>query len=243
MVVRTCGGKLLVRSRRTEGFGHNSGETFSDLKKLIRTAKIESWPIDQLRLQARNLRRHSPRKLAALTRAIATFGIFVPVVVDPIGKVLSGRARIACAIELGFIEIPVIVVSHLTDAEKRLYTVADQRIPELSTWDLPTLKLEIQELSLPDLNLDLSLTGFDTAEIDRILGSAPSDPQEADDAVPELQTNAISRLGDIWLLGRHKVYCGSALQEDSYHGLLGRERVQMVITDPPYNVGIVGHVP
>jgi ParB-like chromosome segregation protein Spo0J len=125
------------------------------------------WPADQLRLEARNLRRHSPRKLAALTRSIATFGVFVPIVVDPTGKVLSGRARLACAIELGLREIPVIVVSHLSDTEKRLFALADARIPELSSWDLPMLKLEIQELSLPDLNLDLSLTGFDTSEIDR----------------------------------------------------------------------------
>ena len=104
------------------------------------------------------------------------------------------------------------------------------------------LKLEIQELSLPDLDLDLSLTGFDTSEIDRILGSVPSDTDVTDDEVPELEAQAISQLGDLWLLGKHKVYCGSALQEDSYHVLLGRERVQMVITDPPFNVAIAGHV-
>ena len=103
------------------------------------------------------------------------------------------------------------------------------------------LKLEIQELSLPDLNLDLSLSGFDTAETDRILGSASSDSRVADDE-PKLETRATSYLGDLWLLGRHKVYCGSALQEDSYHVLLGRDRVQMVITDPPWNVAVAGHV-
>jgi DNA modification methylase len=240
MVMRSFGGKLPVR--KLEGFGHNSGETLSDLQELIRKAKIEFWPIDQLRLEARNLRRHSRRKLAALIRSIATFGVFIPIVVDPAGKVLSGRARIACGIELGLTEVPVIVVSHLTDTEKRLFALADNRIPELSTWDLPMLKLEIQELSLPDLDLDLSITGFDTAETDRILGSTPSDAEEADDTVPELKARATTRLGDLWLLGGHKVYCGSALEEDSYHVLLGRERAQMVVTDPPYNVAIVGHV-
>ena len=92
------------------------------------------------------------------------------------------------------------------------------------------------------MNLDLSLTGFDTADTDRILGSAFSDAQEADDVVPDLQTCATSRSGDLWLAGRHKVYCGSALVENSYHVLLGREPVQMVSTDPPYNVAIIGHV-
>src|SRR5260370_2567493 len=240
MVMRSVGGKLPVR--KTEGYGHNSGDTFSYLEKLIRTAKIEFWPFDQLCLGTRNLRRHSPSKLAALRRSIATFGVFVPIVVDRAGNVLSGRARLACAIDLGLHEIPVIVVSHLTDIEKRLFALADNRIPELSTWDLPMLKLEIQELSLPDLDLDLSITGFDTAETDRILGSTSSDAEEADDTVPELKALATTRLGDLWLLGRHKVYCGSALEEDSYHVLLGRERAQMVVTDPPYNVAIVGHV-
>jgi len=240
MVMRSVGGKLPVR--KTEGYGHNSGDTFSYLEKLIRTAKIEFWPFDQVRLGTRNLRRHSPRKLAALRRSIATFGVFVPIVVDRAGNVLSGRARLTCAVDLGLHEIPVIVVSHLTDIEKRLFALADNRIPELSTWDLPMLKLEIQELSLPDLDLDLCITGFDTAETDRILGSTSSDAEEADDTVPELKALAITRLGDLWLLGRHKVYCGSALEEDSYHVLLGRERAQMVVTDPPYNVAIVGHV-
>jgi ParB-like chromosome segregation protein Spo0J len=187
MVMHSVGGKLLIR--KTGGYGHNSGE-FSDLENLIRTAKIEHWPVDQLRLQARNLRRHSPRKLAALIRAIRTFGVLVPIVVDQTGKVLSGRARLACAIELGLSEMPVIVVSHLTDAEKRLYTLADNKIPELSTWDLPMVKLEIQELFLPYLNLDFSLTGFDTAETDRILRSLSSDTDGADNEVPELENLA-----------------------------------------------------
>jgi DNA modification methylase len=239
MVKRLPGGKLEVRKR--ERYGHNSGETFSDLETIIRAAKIEHWPTEQLRLNARYLRRHSPRKLAALLRSIASLRVFVPIVVDRSGNVLAGRARLACAVELGLTEVPVIVVSHLTDAEKRLFALADNRIPELSTWDLPLLKLEIQELSLPDLDLDLSITGFDTAETDRILSSS-SDAEDADDAVPELNVHATSRLGDLLLLGRHKVYCGSALDDDSYHALLGRERVQMVVTDPPYNLAIVGHV-
>jgi DNA modification methylase len=240
MVVRLRGGKLEIR--KPEGYGHNSGETFSDFKKLVRSQKIELWPIDCVRRRARNPRLHSPRKLVVLRRAIATFGIFVPIVVDRPGNLLAGDARLACAVELGLTEVPVIVVSHLTDAEKRLFALADNRIPELSTWDLPMLKLEIQELSLPDLDLDLSVTGFDTAETDRILGAASANTDNADDAVPELHGCAVSRLGDMYLLGRHKVYCGSALDEESYRALLGRERAQMVVTDPPYNVAIVGHV-
>jgi DNA modification methylase len=240
MIVRLKGGALEVRKRGR--YGHNSGETLTGLERLIRAQKIEFWPIDQIRGRLRNPRRHSARKLAALRRAMTTFRIFVPIVVDQAGNLLAGDARLDCAVGLGLTQVPVMVVSHLTDVEKRLFALADNRIPELSTWDLPLLKLEIQELSLPDLDLDLSITGFDTAETDRILSSSSSVAEGPDDAVPELDVHATSRLGDLFLLGRHKVYCGSALDEDSYHALLGRERVQMVVTDPPYNVTIVGHV-
>jgi hypothetical protein len=239
MSVQSTGSTLVVRKRN--GRGHNSGQDRSDLENLIRSSAVEYWPISQIRMRARNPRRHSSRKLSLLRRAIASFGIFVPLVIDQTGTLLAGEARLLCAIELGLTTVPVIVVAHLNETERRLFALADNRISELSTWDLPMLKLEIEELSLPDLNLDLSLTGFDTAETDRILGSVSSDT-DVEDEVPEIEIRAITQLSDLWVLGRHKVCCGSALEEDSYRVLLGRERAQMVITDPPWNVPIAGHV-
>lgn len=238
MVVRLPGGMLEIRKRPRSG--HNSRE-FSELEQLIRAQRIEYWPIGQVRTHPRNPRRHSPRKLAALRRAIATFRIFFPLAVDRSGNLLAGHARLTCAMELGLHEVPVVVVSHLTEIEKRLFALADNRIPELSTWDTDALKIEIEELSIPDLALDLSITGFDTADTDRIIKSNCAGAADADDAVPEFRAVSTSLLGDLWLLGRHKVLCGSALDADTYRSLLGDERVQMVITDPPYNVSIAGH--
>jgi ParB-like nuclease domain len=239
MVVRLKGGKLVLRQRQRAG--HNSPDDFTDLERFIRSQRIEFWPTEWINLPSRGLRQHSPRKLAALRRAIATFGVFVPVIVDPDGVLLAGEARLACAKELRLVEVPVLVVSHLTETEKRLFTLADNRIPELSTWDLPALKIEVQELSL-DHELDLSLTGFDTAETDRIIGVVPDETNHADDSLPELDASPVSRNGDLWILEHHKVYCGSALDTASFEALLGRERAQMVITDPPFNVSISGHV-
>lgn len=128
--------------RRPECFGHNSGETLTDLEQLLREQKIEDWPIDRVIQRERNPRRHPPRKQAALSRSIVSLGVFVPLVVDPAGNLLAGHARLAVAMERGFRKVRVIVVYHLTDTQKRLYALADNRIPELSTWDMPTLKLE-----------------------------------------------------------------------------------------------------
>jgi DNA modification methylase len=229
--------------RNPEGVGHNSGEDdLFRLEKFLSDQEIQSWPVNRLRASGRNLRVHSPRKLAALKRAVASFKFFAPLVIDPAGNLLAGHARLAVALDLGFREVPVIVVSHLTDAEKRLYELADNRIAELSTWNMPALTLEIVELSLPELGLDLSITGFDTPDTDRILNPAAAETDDRDDVIPALNEAATSRLGDLWLLGRHRLYCGSALEQASYDALLAGERAQMVISDPPYNVAIAGHV-
>lgn len=238
MVTHVKGGKLLVRS--PPGFGHNSREDFPDLEDFLRRQKIENWPIHKIRDRGRNLRLHPARKMAALERAISTFKFIAPIPVDPAGNLLAGHARLACAVKLGLRQVPVIVLSHLSESDKRLFAIADNRIQELSNWDLPQLKLELKELSLPDLQLDISVTGFDTAESDRIIGLSDATPDEAD-ILPASDARAISRAGDLWLFGQHRIYCGSALHKDSYDALLSGESVEMVISDPPYNVAIAGH--
>ncbi len=237
MAKRSQSSELAILKR--ERYSHTS-ENFSDLKECLRSARIEHRPIGSLHYPARLLRRHSRRKLDALRRSIVEFKIFVPLLIDRASNVLSGVARLLCATELGFTTVPVMVALHLDETQKRLFALADNKIPELSSWDFPMLKLEMKELAL-HLELDLSVTGFDTPEIDRIVG-APYDPNGANDVIPDLNTRAISRPGDCFCLGRHKVYCGSALDVTSYRNLLGSERAQMAISDPPYNVRIAGHV-
>lgn len=219
----------------------NSNETLAELKQLVRSQRIEQWPVDAIRTSRRRIRQHSSNKLAALCRSIVAFCILFPLIVDRDGNLLAGHARLACAIELGFDEVPVIVVSHLTEDQKRLYAIADNRLQELSTWDMDELKIELKDLSISDTELDLTLSGFDTPEVDRIVGLTEASSDEADN-VPPLEACAVSWEGDLWLLHPHKVYCGSALESASYHTLLEIERVQMVATDPPYNVSINGHV-
>ena len=236
MAKRSTTKELAILKR--EKYSHRS-EDFSDLKQCLLSTKIQQWAVGDLVYPTRLLRRHSRRKLASLRRSIVEFQIFVPLIIDRVGNVLAGVARLRCATDLGFTTVPVIVVAHLSEANKRLFAMADNKIPELSTWDLPMLKLEMGELSL-DLDLDLSVTGFDTADIDRILGT--SDATDAEDVIPSLDERAISRQGDCYYLGEHRLYCGSALELKTYRVLLGPELAQMVITDPPYNVRIAGHV-
>ncbi|TAK47213.1 MAG: DNA methylase N-4 [Xanthobacteraceae bacterium] len=236
MIKRLTGGSFLVQSR--EKIGHNSGKSFSELEQFLRTATIEWRSIDQVRTNSRPTRIHKQKKIATLRRSIASFKVFAPLVVDPDGRLLAGHARFICARELGFNEVPVIVVSHLTEFEKRAFAIADNRIAELASWDLPQLKLELEELTLPNNDFDATLTGFDSADIDRILAFETVDK---DDALPPLGHQAVSQLGDLWFLDKHRVFCGNALETESYDALLTGELVQMVITDPPYNCRIAGH--
>lgn len=239
MIARLPGGKIEIRRRRRADFDSNND--VSDLEALVKSQRIEHWPIEAINVGPRRLRRHSAPKQQALSRAIAHFRVLAPIVVDRTGNLLAGRGRLASASELKLREVPVIVVSHLSESEKRLYAIADNRLQELAAWDMDELKVELKEISIADPELDLNLSGFETPDIDRILGLTDGPVDEIDN-VPPLQTRAVSGEGHLWLLGSHKVYCGSALEAASYAALMHEERAQMVLTDPPYNVSINGHV-
>lgn len=239
MIARLPGGKLLVQKHQSRR--SHSNDTLSELKQLVRSQTIEQWPIDAVRTGRRRTRVHPSNKHHSLCRSIASFKVFFPLLVDPTGNLISGYARLKAATELGFDTVPVIVVSHLSDSERRLYAIADNRIQEWAAWNMDELKIELQEISIADPELDLNLSGFDTPEIDRIVGLNDTLVDEIDNT-PPLQARAVSREGDLWLLDSHKVFCGSALEPSSYIGLMRGERAQMVITDPPYNVSVNGHV-
>ena len=139
--------------------------------------------------------------------------------------------------------VPVLRIEHLTDEQKRAFALADNKIALNSDWDLEILQLDMKELSALDLNFDLEITGFETAEIDLLIDGATA-PTKADrsDIVPERQAEAVSRLGDLWLLGDHKLVCADACDKASYAELMDGEAARLVFTDPPYNVPIEGHV-
>jgi DNA modification methylase len=200
--------------------------------------------VDTLAPNPRNPRVHSDRQIKALRRSIETFGFNVPVLVGPAGELVAGHARWLAAKAMGFREVPTISVDHLSETQIQAFIIADNRLAELATWNEELLASQLKELSEVDLDFDLESTGFTMGEIDLRIEGLRSEVTEADDpadALPALGP-AICQPGDLWLLGRHRVFCGSALDDRAYALLVGEERAAMVFTDPPYNVPIDGHV-
>jgi hypothetical protein len=199
--------------------------------------------IDELKLNPRNPRRHDRRQIRQIARSIEAFGFNVPVLIDRNDRVVAGHGRVEAATSLGISEVPTIRLEHLTEAQAKAFTIADNRLTDTSTWDERLLAETLQELSIQDLDFTIEATGFTVGEIDlRIEGlneEAEADPADAE--VPA-QGPPVSRPGDLWVLDRHRVLCGSALDPAAYATLLQGEEAAMVFTDPPYNVPIGGHV-
>lgn len=197
---------------------------------------------NQLVADASNAREHSPRQIQQIARSMATFGPIVPLLVSDEGMVIAGHGRLLAARQLGLAELPTIRVSHLSDAERRAFMIADNRLTENSAWNMTLLRAQFAELSALDLDFDLEVTGFDLPVIDLMLqGESDKLAPDPDDA-PIAPAAAVTRPGDIWQLGEHRIACGSALDPAIYAALMGGDLASMVFTDPPYNVPIAGHV-
>jgi len=193
----------------------------------------------------RNARTHSKRQVQAIAESIKAFGFANPVLVDDDDMILAGHGRFQAAKLLGLDAVPAIRISQLTEAQKRAFVLADNKLAERSGWDREPLAVELGELSvmLPDLGLSVDLTGFEVGEIDAILTDVEEDNAASqDDEVIPLPQTPVSRLGDLWVLGRHRLLCGDARDPAALRALLGNEPADMVFTDPPYNVRIDGHV-
>jgi DNA modification methylase len=170
----------------------------------------------------------------------------VPVLVDAELNVIAGHGRILAASSLGMTQLPTVCLDHLTSAQIRAFMIADNRLTENAAWDDHLLAEQLRDLSLSGLDFDIEVTGFEIGEIDLRIASLEDTPagDETDraDVLPEVAAGpAVSNLGDLWLLGRHRVLCGNALDRDALAALMGEERASMVFTDPPYNVRIDGH--
>ncbi|NOD62043.1 MULTISPECIES: DNA methyltransferase [unclassified Ruegeria] len=193
---------------------------------------------------AGNARTHNDKQIAQIAASIRAFGFANPVLVDSDGGILAGHGRVAAAKLLGMEMVPTIGLAHLSAAERRAYVIADNRLAELAGWDREILKIELEALADLDLNFELEITGFETAELDILLDDdireGADDPADATPA-PE-EGPAVTRPRDIWHLGRHALICGDARDPSIYAALMGEERAQAVFTDPPYNVKIDGHV-
>jgi DNA modification methylase len=203
--------------------------------------KIKYRPLGDLRPWERNPRTHSPKQLTLLEASITKFGFLTPILIDAEGRIVAGEGRWLAAKLQGLEQIPTIQLDHLTDAERRAYVIADNRLAELSGWDRDLLRLELGALIELEPELEIEFTGFSTSEIDDILELPGSMIDPKADRIPEFQSQAISRLGDLWLLGEHRLLVGDARDGASYDELMAGERATMIFTDPPYNVKINGH--
>lgn len=205
---------------------------------------IEQTPIASLLPYAGNARTHSKRQVKQLVDSIRRFGFTNPVLIADDNTILAGHGRVIAAKSLGMDSVPTIRLSHLSPAERRAYVIADNKLALNAGWDQDLLAVELQ--ALIDLDFEVELTGFSLAEVEFVLDEAkersPNSSAGPADIVPPLPVVAVSRRGDMWLCGRHRVLCGDARRADDYQTLMAGERADLVFTDPPYNVPIDGHV-
>jgi DNA modification methylase len=197
---------------------------------------IECWPTDKLVPYARNARTHSEEQVAQIAASIVEFGFTNPILAGSDGVIVAGHGRLAAAQKLGLDTVPVVVLDHLTPTQRRALIIADNRIAENAGWDDTMLRIELQSLQEDGFNLDI--TGFDADALAEIMAGEETtvDGQTDDDAVPEVSATPISRPGDVWEMGKHRLVCGDATYPKSYELLMADAQADMVFTDPPYNV-------
>lgn len=205
---------------------------------------IEDRPISLLQPYSGNARTHSKRQIRQLADSIERFGFTNPVLVADDDTILAGHGRVLAAKHLGMRQVPTVCLSHLSPAERKAYVIADNKLALNAGWDQELLALELE--SLIELDFDLELTGFSLAEVDLVLDTAQenetSGREDDADIIPPISEYVISQQGDIWQCGMHRLICGDARDASSYTSLLNGDAVDMIFTDPPYNVPIDGHV-
>jgi len=205
---------------------------------MLGAKQIELVSIDTLIPYAKNARTHSDEQVAQIAGSIKEFGFNNPVLVDADNSVIAGHGRLMAARKLGLTEVPVVKLQHLTESQRKAYVLADNRIALNSGWDTSMLTLELQDLKD---EIDLSLLGFDADELDAMLN--PIEETEGltdEDAVPEVPVEPKTKLGDIYILGNHRLMCGDSTSIDSVEKLMDGDKADMVFTDPPYGVDYKG---
>lgn len=200
------------------------------------TPQIEHLPIAGLIPYARNSRTHSEEQIAAVAASIREYGFTNPVLIREDGGIIAGHGRVLAALSMGLDAIPCIRLSHLTEAQARAYVIADNKLAELAGWDEEILALELKELG--EMDFDLSLTGFGEDEISELLAEMDATPEGATDAdsLPAAPVIPVSRAGDVWLLGRHRLVCGSSTDAATVAKALSGSTPHLMVTDPPYGI-------
>ena len=228
--------------RKTEGQEVGTTQEYSSKTKI--ELGIVYRRIDDLKPDPANPRRHTRKQVRQIAESIKAFGFNVPILIDRYGNIIAGHGRWLAGREFGMTEVPTLCLDHLTPAQARAFMIADNRLTEISVWDDRLLARQLKELSLVGLDFDIEVTGFEMGEIDLRIASL-DDPAQAEadpaDVVPEIPATSLSKLGDMWLLHRHRLLCGSALDSAVFAALMGEERAATAFIDPPYNVRLDGH--
>lgn len=187
-------------------------------------SQIEHLPVEGLIPYARNARTHTPEQVAQIAASMREFGFTNPVLIDAEGGIIAGHGRVMAARQLGLASVPCIRLGHLSDAQKRAYVIADNKLALNAGWDESILALELKDMQAMDY--DLALTGFDLGEIDELLAGLEATLKgETDaDAVPDVKAEAVTRPGDVWVLGKHRIMCGDSTRIDQAQTLLGGGR-------------------
>lgn len=203
-----------------------------------RFGALDYRPIETLKTYANNPRKHSEKQITMLMASMTEFGFAIPVLVDAESVIIAGEARVTAARRLGVSHVPVLVAEHWSAAQVRAYRLTDNRLALESTWSEDLLRIEIASvIELGEVSVEI--LGWNTAEIDILLDDTASEP---DDRVPELPNNPISRPGDLWRLGSHRLLCGSSLELANWRRLMEGKVGSMSFSDGPFNVPIMGHV-
>jgi DNA modification methylase len=198
------------------------------------TPKIETRSVADLIPYAANSRTHSDAQVAQIAASIKEFGWTNPILIDDDNTIIAGHGRLLAARKLGLEEVPAIILDHLSKAQQRALVIADNQLALNAGWDMDMLKAEIEDLNLENFNLEI--LGFDDDFLDGLLETAPSGGKTDEDAVPEVPETPKTVLGDVWVLGNHRLMCGDSTSVDAVEKLMNGNKADMVFTDPPYGV-------
>lgn len=210
-----------------------------------RQLAIDYQDVAGLKPRSTNPRTHSKKQISQIGKAIEKFGFTNPVLIDDDNGVIAGHGRLEAAKAIGLSQVPTVRLSNMSEAEIRAYVIADNKLAENAGWDRHLLALELQYLSELDIDLDVTITGFEVPEIDILIGELGKGTDEndpADQVVEPAPGPAVTRPGDLWRIGEHRLLCADSSRAEAYETLLAGKRAQMVFSDPPYNVPIEGHV-
>lgn len=199
--------------------------------------------LKSLTVNSRNVRTHSKKQIGQIAESIKAFGCLVPIVVNEAGQVLAGHGRFAALQLLGVSLVPCVVATGLTDTQQRAFMLADNRIAQNAGWDRKLLTVELRELAvdLPEINLDLAITGFEVGELQALVTTFEEVRQDPADNIPTFRGPVVSRHGDIWALGSHRLACADARSRTDLDGLMAGEQADLIFTDGPFAVPSAGY--